>query len=392
MDENVYSEICCSSCGAKMVTLKSTIITRCAFCNSQELVVQNITGKFEPDEIIPFKVTKEDFVQMYHYMVTKLKFVPKKYKNNSVINEVVGMYVPHYMYELYTELCAYDVYGLSSDNRWMEYKISEDALPVVDGSMKMTDVLMTSIEPFDYNELKPFQVGYLAGYQAERYDEEIPNLEDKAEKRVINRYLLGISQDTVGIDHGFFEVNFAKKDEPKYLLLPVWYANIECNGKNYQFMANGQTGKIAGKVPINKIKIALLAILAGIICTLLPAYGLLQDFIERYQYFVAKNDYGYFYVIAIIFIMVTGVFFEEIYRNNLSEHDSIRYRSHSNIPTKDFNIVSKRKVGHDTGKLKGYQTQVVIKRYRNTKYVDDVPYNWEVRPKLYGSDKWDAMK
>ena len=26
------------------------------------------------------------------------------------------------------------------------------------------------------------------------------------------------------------------------------------------------------------------------------------------------------------------------------------------------------------------------------KYVDDVPYDFDVRPKLYGSDAWDAMK
>jgi hypothetical protein len=40
----------------------------------------------------------------------------------------------------------------------------------VDGSKKMQDQLMESIEPFDFNQAEPFNAAYLAGYRADRYD------------------------------------------------------------------------------------------------------------------------------------------------------------------------------------------------------------------------------
>ena len=39
-----------------------------------------------------------------------------------------------------------------------------------DASKKMDDVLMESIEPFNYQDAVPFQSAYLAGYVADRYD------------------------------------------------------------------------------------------------------------------------------------------------------------------------------------------------------------------------------
>ena len=40
----------------------------------------------------------------------------------------------------------------------------------VDGSTKMADDLMESIEPFDFREAVDFQTAYLAGYLADKYD------------------------------------------------------------------------------------------------------------------------------------------------------------------------------------------------------------------------------
>ena len=39
-----------------------------------------------------------------------------------------------------------------------------------DGSRKMPDELMDSIEPFDYSELKPFSTAYMPGFMADIYD------------------------------------------------------------------------------------------------------------------------------------------------------------------------------------------------------------------------------
>ena len=38
----------------------------------------------------------------------------------------------------------------------------------------------------------------------------------------------------------------------KYALYPVWLLNTKWNGKDYTFAMNGQTGKMAGDLPLDK--------------------------------------------------------------------------------------------------------------------------------------------
>ena len=52
------------------------------------------------------------------------------------------------------------------------------------------------------------------------------------------------------------------------MLAPIWIANYKFNNEIYNFVVNGQTGKIAGKSPVSIPKVILtiaLAILAIII-------------------------------------------------------------------------------------------------------------------------------
>ena len=43
-ESNIYDEFHCSSCGAKLVTDKTTTITRCVFCGSQQLIKQRLNA------------------------------------------------------------------------------------------------------------------------------------------------------------------------------------------------------------------------------------------------------------------------------------------------------------------------------------------------------------
>ena len=55
----------------------------------------------------------------------------------------------------------------------------------------------------------------------------------------------------------------------KYLLLPVWISSYKYKEKVYQFMVNGQTGKVSGKTPISIPKIVITGIAVVLIIILL---------------------------------------------------------------------------------------------------------------------------
>ena len=59
--------------------------------------------------------------------------------------------------------------SLSIFDVWRSGTMEFERVPV-DGSKKMPDDYMDSIEPFDYAGLKPFSTAYLPGYLADKYD------------------------------------------------------------------------------------------------------------------------------------------------------------------------------------------------------------------------------
>ena len=58
-----------------------------------------------------------------------------------------------------------------------------DAVPV-DGSSKMADDLMESIEPFTMSDAVPFKTAYLAGYVADKYDVDAQKSIQRANERI----------------------------------------------------------------------------------------------------------------------------------------------------------------------------------------------------------------
>lgn len=47
-------------------------------------------------------------------------------------------------------------------------------------------------------------------------------------------------------------------------MLPIWLSSFQYKNKVYQFMVNGQSGKVGGKAPISPIRVTIAVILAGV--------------------------------------------------------------------------------------------------------------------------------
>lgn len=130
-----------------------------------------------------------------HYKGKKL--LPKIFKKENHIDEIKGVYVPFWLFDAdadadirykatrvrtwsdsdydYTETSYYSI-GRSGD-------IGFDRVPV-DGSSKMPDDLMESIEPFKFEDAVDFKTAYLAGYLADKYDVTAEQSIDRANERI----------------------------------------------------------------------------------------------------------------------------------------------------------------------------------------------------------------
>ena len=268
----------CNSCGGEIVADQTTGATSCPYCGNQVVMKGQFSGALRPDLVIPFKLDKKAAKEALKKHFKGKKFVPKAFLAENKLDEIKGVYVPHWLFSCdavvnatyqaekyrhwsdskneYTETTAYNVYRSGS--------IGFDNVPV-DGSTKMPDDLMESIEPFNLNEAVPFNTAYLAGYLADKYDVDVNQSMGRANER-IQASALDAFEDTVEGYNAVTPMQAAMQvanGSYKYALYPVWILNVKWKGQNHTFAMNGQTGKFVGNIPTEEKKATLIGGLGG---------------------------------------------------------------------------------------------------------------------------------
>ena len=254
----------CSSCGGQLVMEHTTSVTRCPYCDNPVVLVEQLSGVYRPDYVIPFKLDKEDAKKRLKDFYKKKKLLPSLFSAQNHIESIQGMYVPFWLFDCDTN--AHIRYKATrvrhysdSDYNYTEtshYSVVRggdfdfDKVPV-DGSEKMSDTYMEAIEPYDYNEMVDFQTAYLSGYMADKYDVEADNATTRVNERIrqsVQDILQPSGYTTCHIEKS--NIN-TQKGDIQYALLPVWMLNTKYKDKVYTFAMNGQTGKFVGKLPVD---------------------------------------------------------------------------------------------------------------------------------------------
>ena len=257
----------CKSCGGEIVGDANTAATSCPFCDNPIVMMGQISGSLKPDLIIPFKLDKKAAKEGLMKHLAGKRLLPKIFKDQNHIDEIKGVYVPFWLFD--TDVDAKVRYKATKVRTWSDsdYNYTQTShymvhrggsvgfeyVPV-DGSTKMADDLMESIEPFNCGEAVDFQTAYLAGYLADKYDVTEEESIDRANERVKKSTEQAFAETVIGYDTVAAEnisVQF-HGGKAKYALYPVWLLNTTWNGNKYTFAMNGQTGKFVGDLPVDK--------------------------------------------------------------------------------------------------------------------------------------------
>ncbi len=271
----------CNSCGGEIIGDENTAATSCPYCDNPVVMMGQFKGDLKPDYVIPFKLDKEAAKEALKKHYKGKRLMPKVFKNQNHIDEIKGIYVPFWLFD--ADADANVRYKATRVRSWRsgDYQYTEtkhfsvvrsgtlgfEHVPV-DGSEKMPDELMESIEPFDFSEAVDFQTAYLAGFLADKYDvnseqsitranERIKTSTERAFAATVNGYT------TIVPEHSNIQL---KNGVAKYALYPVWLLNTTWKGKKYTFAMNGQTGKFVGDLPVDNGAYAkwLIGLTAGI--------------------------------------------------------------------------------------------------------------------------------
>ncbi|MED3511919.1 TFIIB-type zinc ribbon-containing protein [Bacillus subtilis] len=261
----------CENCGAVLITEAETTATTCSFCGGAAILADRLSGHLAPAKVIPFTISKQEAEQAFRKWCKKGLLTPRGFMSADRIKSITGMYIPFWMFDLNSEVqvranCTrvhqYEEgdYICTETEHFEAFRdINLDYLKIpVDASEKMKDELMDKLEPYSYEELKDFQTAYLAGYIAEKYNYTDEELFPRAKEK-ISSYIDSYIHSTFS---GYTSVNVREKQihtknvNSFYVLLPVWMVSYNYERAEHIFAMNGQTGKVVGKPPISRGKVA----------------------------------------------------------------------------------------------------------------------------------------
>lgn len=164
---NVYT---CQSCGGEIIADENTGASNCPYCGNPVIMTEKFKGALRPDLVIPFKLDKKAAKEAYYRHIKGRTFLPKAFRRENHIDEIKGLYVPFWLFD--GDVDADVRYKATKVRMWSDhdYDYTETSyysversgemtfvsVPV-DGSEKMADDLMESIEPFKISESVDFR-------------------------------------------------------------------------------------------------------------------------------------------------------------------------------------------------------------------------------------------
>lgn len=257
----------CKSCGGEIVGDETTAASSCPYCDNPIVMMGQFAGDLKPDYVIPFKLDKKAAIAALNKHYGGKRLLPKVFKDQNHIEEVKGVYVPFWLFD--ADASAQIRYKGTKTRTWSDnrfnytetsfYSINRggrigfERVPV-DGSSKMDDKLMESIEPYRFADAVDFQTAYLAGYLADKYDVNAETGIERANARIKKSVEEAFASTVTGYDSVTPENTSVQlqNGKAKYALYPVWLLTTKWKDKTYTFAMNGQTGRLVGDLPLDK--------------------------------------------------------------------------------------------------------------------------------------------
>lgn len=347
----------CNSCGGQIIGDENLAATKCPYCSNPVVLMGQVAGDLKPDYIIPFKKDKEaaKATLLKHY--SKKAFLPDSFKDQNHIEEIKRLYVPFWLFDGDAKGSA--VFNATRVHSWTDPKfhytrtehyslIREGNMKFnkvpVDGSSKMPDDLMESIEPYDFSQAVDFQTAYMAGYMADRYDVDADSSVARANERIrattedAFRDSGGGGYTTVDLRESNIGV---KNGKASYAMYPVWLLNTTWQGDRYTFAMNGQNGKFVGDLPIDKGKLwgkrALIFAVSAVVSAVAEVLAFLFSYTNSYG---SGDFFGYVpWMGVIIAALVIGIIISlAVTSAQKKKHFSVKPMRGAEYATEGINI------------------------------------------------------
>ncbi len=284
--------VICKACGAESVYDALEISAVCPFCGSNQVMEAADQNTMAPGGVVPFQISDKQASDLFKNWIRHKWFCPKMAKESAKAKNFKGIYLPFWTFDALTKSQYSGEYGKDKvlkkrdgktevKTTWYSVRGEHEQFfddELICATTNHNQSMIRGVEPFNTADNKVYKPEYVAGFAAERYAVGIKDawqmakqsikfkLHNSIQKRIISEYHADRVRN-LQINSTFSKLTY------KYLLLPVWISSYKYKEKVYQFMVNGQTGKVSGKTPISIPKIIITVVAVVLILILIGMLG-----------------------------------------------------------------------------------------------------------------------
>ncbi|WP_431027727.1 hypothetical protein [Lysinibacillus sp. LZ02] len=284
--------VICDACAAESVYDALEVANVCPYCGSNHVMESTAENALAPNGVCPFEITREQANENFQRWIKGKWFAPNEAKRKARADAFTGLYLPYWTFDTKTASRYTARYGkhrqvtdrdgkTRTETDWYStsgfyQEFIDDHL--VRATTRYNESILRSVEPFNTNASRTYSKEYLSGYAAERYS---IGLKDgwKQAQQDIHSHIEGQISHQVRMRHNadiVTNIHFSTVHSNvtyKYVMLPLWLSSFRYSGKTYQFMVNGQTGKVGGQSPISAIKVTIAVLVTLMIIAIIYVLG-----------------------------------------------------------------------------------------------------------------------
>lgn len=310
------TDITCRQCGGHTTAPANTLTHVCPFCGSQK-VVQRAAPQdvLRPRFLAPFRITPDECQRQFQQWLGNHWLAPPGLRQLHGV-PFTPLYLPFWTFSAVAsshwraEVRKSRQVGNKTYYHWA-WEQGQVRRPFQDvlapGSVHVNPRFLRRIHPFDLDALTPYDPAYLAGLRAQAYETPLNTAWEMARSHMRGEMRRRCQEQPSGSVQRNFAITLNYEEESwRYILLPLFLAAYTYNGRVYQVLVNGQTGKIAGQRPADWRKIGLLALAWLLISLLLiflpqlaPASATLAALITASGFFALGA--GFILLISLVF-------------------------------------------------------------------------------------------
>lgn len=289
----------CRECGAQVVFSDGLVASYCTFCRAPTVLSQREQrSSLRPESLIPFKVDRQQAMQIIGRWVRRRRFRPSDLAGRSQTQRFVGIYVPYYTFDAevesswtaqagfhYSETETYEVTENGETvkktrevqkTRWesrsgARHDSYDDLL--INAGRGLPSELASQVSDFKTAGLVPYVPDYLAGFLAEESSLDLAQAWRQGESAIRFFQEQRCSSDVGGDEQRDLSVESSLSSlSYKLVLLPFWVLAYRYRDRSYRIVVNGQSGRIEGEAPYATSKLIFLAL--AIVAALVLLYWL----------------------------------------------------------------------------------------------------------------------